>query len=152
MGVREEREAQMIEWKSKPCTDCGGFFPFYCMDFDHVPERGDKCFEVNMNSGVRRPLEEVLAEMEKCDLVCAICHRIRTQERKFTGGAKHKTECVNGHDLTDPKNQLIVNGKRKGCSECRRLRASVYYYGEKHEEIKAKNRQEWARRKDMKSA
>lgn len=133
MGIRQERELLVIQWKSQPCYDCEGIFPTYCMDFDHVPERGEKLFEVNLNSGARKPLEDVLLEMKKCDLVCVLCHRIRTHDRKYPGvGAKHKIECTNGHDLTNSKNWLIVEGRRKGCLECKRVRTNARYHGESY--------------------
>jgi hypothetical protein len=65
--------------KSVPCTDCGGIFPLFCMDLDHVPERGPKLFRLNQ-CGSRKP-EAVLAEIAKCDAVCANCHRTRTRNR-----------------------------------------------------------------------
>lgn len=58
-----------------PCADCGGNFPPCCMHFDHVPERGPKLF--NLGSG-DYSIEAVQAEIEKCDIVCANCHAIRT--------------------------------------------------------------------------
>ena len=63
--------------KAKPCHDCGQSFPPHVMDFDHV--RGKKRFGVAkmQNHG----LEAILAEIAKCDLVCANCHRIRTYNR-----------------------------------------------------------------------
>ncbi len=69
------------EWlstfKSKPCMDCGRTRPLVAMDFDHV--RGEKVNQItNMWSWGR---DRVLAEIAKCDLVCCICHRIRTQFR-----------------------------------------------------------------------
>jgi hypothetical protein len=44
------------------------------MDFDHV--RGEKLGCVPQMSSVER----ILAEAAKCDVVCANCHRIRTQD------------------------------------------------------------------------
>ena len=78
---RERRRAWKAGLKSGPCTDCGNAFPPECMDFDHV--RGEKVQGVSCMSGIA-----ALAEIEKCDLVCANCHRIRTRERKMA----HRTE------------------------------------------------------------
>lgn len=70
--------AFLKEYKEKhPCTDCGGFFPSYVMDFDHL---NDKRYTIsNMQT---LSIEALLAEMEKCELVCANCHRIRTHNRR----------------------------------------------------------------------
>lgn len=74
-----ERRGELTAWvrslKDKPCQDCGDQFPPCCMDFDHV--RGEKITTVTrlINFGYSR--EAILAEIAKCDLVCANCHRIR---------------------------------------------------------------------------
>lgn len=64
--------------KSKPCLDCGRVRPSVAMDFDHV--RGEKTAQISCMWRYAR--ERVLAEIEKCDLVCCICHRVRTQVRR----------------------------------------------------------------------
>ena len=63
----------------KPCTDCGVTYPPPCMEWDHVPERGPKMFNLGRADF---SMDRVLAEIKKCDLVCACCHRIRTWNRK----------------------------------------------------------------------
>ena len=70
---------RLAELKNQPCMDCGGSFPSPCMDFDHV--RGEKIGNVTdlCRKGVR--WETVLAEIAKCELVCANCHRLRTWQR-----------------------------------------------------------------------
>ena len=64
-----------------PCTDCGIQYPYYVTDFDHIEERGVKLNTIskliNMGSTI-----QVKRELEKCDLVCANCHRIRTYNRR----------------------------------------------------------------------
>ena len=74
---RERRRALIDSFKAKPCADCEETFPPVCMDFDHV--RGVKLFTIGDRSG--RSLEAILDEIAKCDVVCANCHRVRTQER-----------------------------------------------------------------------
>jgi len=79
---QNQRRAKLAsEIKSKPCTDCGNCFPPECMDFDHV--RGKKLCNVAaiISSGKSDAL--LYAEIAKCDLVCANCHRIRTRKRKL---------------------------------------------------------------------
>lgn len=65
--------------KRSPCIDCGLNFPPECMDFDHV--RGKKKFDVGQAARLIGRLEPLLVEIEKCELVCANCHRIRTKKR-----------------------------------------------------------------------
>lgn len=62
----------------RPCYDCGGNPPPEAKDWDHV--RGTKLFEVGL--GWNHAWDKVREEMDKCDLVCANCHRIRTKNRR----------------------------------------------------------------------
>lgn len=63
--------------EASPCTDCGGYFPFYVMQYDHRPGevkiRGVAEITRGFGSWAR-----ALAEIAKCDLVCANCHARRT--------------------------------------------------------------------------
>ena len=54
------------------------------MELDHVPERGPKRYNVQRVVGTRSMRATSLqAEMAKCDLVCANCHKIRTHKRSI---------------------------------------------------------------------
>lgn len=75
---RRTYSAFLSKEKSKSCTDCGGYFHPHCMDFDHV--RGKKLF--NVGDGAKYSPEKIKAELAKCELVCANCHRLRTLHRK----------------------------------------------------------------------
>jgi len=78
MERREERKQELrAQYEGKPCMDCGSVFPFECMDFDHV--RGEKKFLLSKH--MNHSKEAVNAELEKCDLVCSNCHRVRTHSR-----------------------------------------------------------------------
>lgn len=59
--------------KDKPCADCGKRYPPYVMDLDH---RGDKFTDVSKMKSYS--IQRLLAEIAKCDVVCANCHRERT--------------------------------------------------------------------------
>jgi len=65
--------------KEKPCVDCGGVFHPTAMEFDHLPQF-IKCFD--LSSWKMHNLKAVQAELEKCEIVCANCHRTRTAQRK----------------------------------------------------------------------
>lgn len=86
--IREDKRAAQVKWrskrleliqelKSKPCTDCGMNYPHYVMDFDHLFNKSfnisDRRYKVNT--------EELVAEIAKCEVVCANCHRERTYKR-----------------------------------------------------------------------
>jgi hypothetical protein len=64
--------------KDQPCTDCGQRYAAEEMDFDHV--RGVKSFNIG-NARYDRSVEQLLNEIDKCEVVCAVCHRLRTVER-----------------------------------------------------------------------
>lgn len=75
---REANLSYIQQLKSNtPCADCGRTFPAVCMDFDHL---GDKKFSVANGIVYSRP--RLQAEIDKCEIVCANCHRIRTQNRR----------------------------------------------------------------------
>jgi len=63
---------------NSPCVDCEGTFPPCAMDFDHV--RGTKKYNVSKMVAKRMSLDKILKEIEKCDVRCANCHRIKTYE------------------------------------------------------------------------
>lgn len=67
--------------KDIPCADCGIKYPPCAMDFDHRDPL-TKCF--NVSEAQSKNYDVVLAEIVKCDIVCANCHRIRGQERRIT--------------------------------------------------------------------
>lgn len=66
------------EIKRGPCSDCGGAFDPVCMDFDHRPGE----VKYRNVAHLRYNLDAVKAEIAKCDLVCANCHRIRTYRQR----------------------------------------------------------------------
>lgn len=66
--------------KARPCTDCTNKFPPIAMDFDHR-DPDIKSAEISTLVGAGKPIEIILAEINKCDLVCANCHRVRTKKR-----------------------------------------------------------------------
>ncbi|HEX9541925.1 MAG TPA: hypothetical protein VGA04_27600 [Streptosporangiaceae bacterium] len=77
---RAEQTETVRAAKSVPCTDCGRRFPPCAMDFDHV--RGKKFFNIGRTVAKSRlSTARIMAEIAKCEVVCAVCHRIRTAER-----------------------------------------------------------------------
>lgn len=78
---RDKKIDELInKYKRKPCADCGGVFPPYIMDFDHLGKEPKKYKIATMR---RRRMSFALIEKEiaKCEVVCANCHRKRTNER-----------------------------------------------------------------------
>jgi 5-methylcytosine-specific restriction endonuclease McrA len=73
-----ERVAFLVDYfKSHPCTDCGESDPVV-LDFDHLRDK-----EFDVAYGIHyRAWAKVLAEIEKCEVVCSNCHRRRTARRR----------------------------------------------------------------------
>ena len=87
----EQHKAILDELKSStPCLDCGGSFKPCQMDFDHV---GD-----NKSANVARLVggvtETLVHEIRKCHLVCADCHRVRTETHVRSEAEGHSTMLV----------------------------------------------------------
>jgi hypothetical protein len=61
------------------CMDCGYNDIADVLEFDHRPDEV-KLFEVGKAD--LYGWEMILAEIKKCDVVCANCHRIRTVKRR----------------------------------------------------------------------
>lgn len=61
------------------CTDCNLQYHFCQMQYDHVDS--DKIASVSdlIRNGT---MQQVLDEINKCELVCANCHSLRTWKRK----------------------------------------------------------------------
>lgn len=77
---RSKARAWMSALKEgRVCLDCGGSFPPYVMHWDHLPGYL-KVSDVSVLVGNRRR-DVVLAELSKCELVCANCHVMRTVTR-----------------------------------------------------------------------
>lgn len=70
---RKDRKLQIIELKGGKCAACGGQFPHFVYDLHH---RDPSTKEVNMTDLQDKRWERIVREVEKCDLLCANCHRI----------------------------------------------------------------------------
>lgn len=78
---RERILTYILDKKKAPCLDCNHCFPREAMDFDHLdPSTKVERLGVLRNS----TFEVVVAEIAKCELVCANCHRKRTKARAAT--------------------------------------------------------------------
>lgn len=77
-GRSKEKKLRTVlnSFKDKPCMDCGVKYPPYVMDFDHR-DRSTKLFNVGQISKAGS-IKRLVAEIEKCDLICSNCHRFRT--------------------------------------------------------------------------
>jgi hypothetical protein len=88
-ALMRERTRFLLEYFAEhPCTDCGETDPVV-LEFDHL---GDKLFTIGQ-ALANRNWESILAEIDKCEVVCRNCHRRRESRRSgalrilFTEGA-----------------------------------------------------------------
>ncbi len=66
------------ELKNQPCADCGRRYHPRLMDFDHLVV-GSKTRVIGR---MRANVQALVEEIAKCELVCVMCHRARTQLRR----------------------------------------------------------------------
>lgn len=71
---QDARKAQVLEEKRQrgmKCVDCGETYPAFVLDFDHR-DPADKAFQLARARSASAA--RIVAELAKCDLVCANCH------------------------------------------------------------------------------
>lgn len=75
---QSKKREHVVNYKmSNPtCLDCGIEYPYYILDFDHLPQF-EKSFELKAAGSKDKSIEQIDAEIAKCELVCANCHRHR---------------------------------------------------------------------------
>ena len=75
-----ERTAFLIEYfQTHPCADCGESDPLV-LEFDHVRSK-----DIDVSKAMHtRSWAKVMAEIARCQVVCANCHRRRTAHRRRT--------------------------------------------------------------------
>lgn len=78
---RQRRRRDIIQKikLERGCVDCGYNTHPAALDFDH--RRGEPKVK-DVSKLLTNSMEKLLAEIAKCDVVCANCHRIRTSLRQ----------------------------------------------------------------------
>lgn len=78
--MTKQNQAIILEYlRSHPCVDCGET-DVVVLDFDHL---NDKKFNISEELHWRRP-QDLIAEIAKCQVRCANCHRRKTaRERNY---------------------------------------------------------------------
>jgi len=77
-------KAYIQEYKqSRGCMDCKEDYPYWMLDLDHIRDK-----EYNISRAARHTsdIEKIKIEIEKCEVVCSNCHRVRTYSRSVTSG------------------------------------------------------------------
>lgn len=77
---REILRDRIIQYKlEKGCMDCGYKDHYAALEFDHV--RGTKEYNISEMPSKGCGWEKIQREIDKCEIVCANCHRVRTFDR-----------------------------------------------------------------------
>lgn len=70
--LRKRRKEELVQLMGGKCQMCGFEGNSACFDFHHkIPEEK----EFNISRNITLKLEKVKKELEKCELICANCHR-----------------------------------------------------------------------------
>jgi hypothetical protein len=71
------------ELKNRPCADCNVKYDPCVMDFDHL----DPALKEGNINILKRWVNKakLLAEIQKCEVVCANCHRLRSKNQREKG-------------------------------------------------------------------
>lgn len=84
--IKDNLRKILLEYLSdKSCQKCGISDP-RVLEFDHL-DSSTKSFGIARAIGDTISWEKILLEIEKCQILCANCHKIRTAEQK--GWYKH---------------------------------------------------------------
>lgn len=143
-AAARQRSLKNREWTEEfkcklACALCGERHPS-CLEFHHRdPSEKDGEVSIALAHWSKEKLE---AEIAKCDVLCANCHRkhhwrersspevvarvealIRMTPRQW--GNKDKKACLRGHPY-DEENTKLIQGRRR-CRACHRQKSMEYY-------------------------
>gem|GEM_PF-1323081 len=83
--LRRKRKEQAVALFGSLCQGCRRSFPSRVFEFHHINAQ-TKGFAISAD-GILRPWELIVAELEKCVLLCANCHReVHAGLRELPGG------------------------------------------------------------------
>jgi len=101
---------------NKGCIDCGLKENPECLDFDHI---NDKILNISFMVSRRYKLEQILQEIEKCEIRCANCHRRKTaKEQNWYYDILYPDKFIIKSNYKNKKfvYNIIINGN--GCVDC----------------------------------
>lgn len=112
----EGRELIRRYLETHPCVDCGESDPVI-LEFDHLR---DKRAAVGVLRGSAAACPVLVEEIEKCEVVCANCHRQRTARRAGWWRLDPKGAPPDCLDKYQVRNLLHIHEvlERSGCVDC----------------------------------
>lgn len=78
-GDRASLKQWLDDLKDNPCEDCKNKYPPIVMDWHHIKKKSPKAKYGMFHLAYAYGKAAVLAEIKKCVLLCANCHRLRHQ-------------------------------------------------------------------------
>ena len=121
--IRQQGTVEMLrELRHVPCADCGRQFQPHQMDFDHR-DPATKSFNVMTGRAMLMATSRLMAEVAKCDVVCANCHRARTQVQHAARLAARttfgKSKDIEGARARWRSHAAVLNELRNvACADC----------------------------------
>jgi hypothetical protein len=122
-----KRRSDAVKWlheiKNVPCKDCGETFHPYCMDFDHL-DPATKVKNVSRMILENAPKDRILKEIDKCDIICILCHNERTYDRQQKKNKEYRIKNpiqTNGSKRYYRDVEIINKAKNKPCAICNSL-------------------------------
>ena len=108
-----------------PCMDCRRRFLPHQMDFDHR-DPSTKSFQLTSSKAMLTRRSRLLAEIAKCDVVCATCHAIRSYVQQKERWARRRED---GEVIDTPrrivkrqastrKRDLLLVLRDRACMDC----------------------------------
>ncbi len=74
---RREQKQKLVDILGGKCVDCGYDEFLDALEFDHLKDK-----TAQMARLIGKSWERALEEAQKCEVVCANCHRVRTATRR----------------------------------------------------------------------
>jgi hypothetical protein len=158
-ATRAENRRRIIEYLSRhPCVDCGET-DIVVLEFDH---RGDKVADISTYVSAGRTWARIEAEIEKCEIRCANCHRRKTRATLFPArrlvdlqpiaaratpaqltldaalGLRTCRVCNEAKPLTEfPFRSLVRQTRQWICLSCQRAYTKDWYHRNREKQIAA---------------
>ena len=105
--------------KAFPCKDCDLQYEPECMDFDHIRK---KIYNISRLVQQRYSKKFILQEIEKCELVCVLCHRLRTYKRTIQNAPLRlidpSQKQITARAKREYKKKIVNTLKLNPCSKC----------------------------------
>jgi hypothetical protein len=115
---RADRYTKLIILAGGKCIKCGSTVD---LEFDHRVAT-EKLFSISDAKCLDGPMDRILRELEKCDLLCHPCHREKTILNKETGGGYNKIE------YPQHGTSVMFNRLKCRCDKCSKWK-SLYRKG-----------------------